>query len=309
VAAEIDDTYAEAFKSIYAEVLITACNRRWLDHAVNAATGNASSTILCDCEAGIDRYVGPGGDESFATPDGRPGAIVQFHVPRFRKDRVEALERSLLVRLSQNVLTCPTASCFNLIDSDPYYKLGRKISFFGDGYQFRDERYGRKVWIIPILGGEFVIDRRFGFRDGLMGGNLWYFGRDVASALEAAERGVAAVHNAPNTIMPFPGGIAGSGSKAGSKYKFTIASTYEDFCPTLREQLGDKSRLPAGVSSVMEIIINGRDLASIAAATQAAIAASVDTPGLLRISAGNYNGRLGKSFIYLLPDRQPPASA
>jgi len=81
--AEVEDTYAEGFRSIYAEVLITARDRRWLDHAVAAATGNASSTILCDCEAGLDRYVGPGGDESFQTPDGRPGAIVQFHVPRF----------------------------------------------------------------------------------------------------------------------------------------------------------------------------------------------------------------------------------
>lgn len=299
--AIIDDTYAEAFKSIYAEVLITARDRTWLDHAIAAATGNASSTIFCDCEAGIDRYVGPGGDTSFATPDGRPGAIVQFHVPRFRKDRVEALERSLLVRLSQNVLTCPTTRCFNLLDTDPYYKLGRKIAFFGDGYQFRAERFGRRVWVIPILGGEFVIDRRFGFRDGLMGGNIWYMGRDEDSALAAAERGVAAVMQMPNVIMPFPGGIAGSGSKAGSRYKFSIASTYEDFCPTLREKLGDKSRLPEGVNSVMEIIINGRDLESISAATQAAIAASVETPGLLRISAGNYGGRLGKSFVYLLP--------
>ncbi len=55
----------------------------------------------------------------------------------------------------------------------------------------------------------------------------------------------------------------------------------------------------------MEIIINGRDLAAIIFATQAAIAAAVDTPGLLRISAGNYGGRLGKSFIYLHPDKQP----
>jgi len=31
----------------------------------------------------------------------------------------------------------------------------------------------------------------------------------------------------------------------------------------------------------------------------------VDTPGLLQISAGNYGGRLGKSFIYLHPDKQP----
>ena len=72
-------------------------------------------------------------------PTAGPGAIVQFHVPRFRKDRVEALERSLLVRISQNVLTCPTAACFNLLDyARPYFKLGRKIAFFGDGYQFRD---------------------------------------------------------------------------------------------------------------------------------------------------------------------------
>src|SRR5215210_7292497 len=116
--AEVEDTYAEAFRSIYAEVLITARDRTWLDHAVRAATGNASSTILCDCEAGLDRYVGPGGDDSFPTPDGRPGAVVQFHVPCFRKDRVEALERSLLVRLSQNVLTCPTTACFNLLETD-----------------------------------------------------------------------------------------------------------------------------------------------------------------------------------------------
>lgn len=304
--AEIEDTFAEAFRSIYAEVLITARDRQWLDHAVNAATGNASSTIMCDCEAGLDRYVGPSGDESFATPDGRPGAVVQFHVPRFRKDRVEALERSLLVRISQNVLTCPTTACFNLLDTNPYYKLGRKLAFFGDGYQFRDIRFGRKVWVVPILGGEFTIDRRFGFRDGLMGGNLWYMGRDLDSALAAAERGTAAVQATKGVIMPFPGGIAASGSKAGSRYKFSIASTYEAFCPTLRNQLGDKSKLPAGVGSVMEIIINGQDLATISDATQAAIAASVDTPGLLKISAGNYGGRLGKSFVYLRPGRNEP---
>ena len=111
MVAKIDDTYAEAFKSLYAEFLITARDRKWLDHAINAVTGNASSSILCDCEAGMDRYVGLGGDQSFKTPDDRPGAIVQLHIPCFRKDQVKALERSALVRISQNILTCPTASC------------------------------------------------------------------------------------------------------------------------------------------------------------------------------------------------------
>ncbi|MCY2968200.1 MAG: formylmethanofuran--tetrahydromethanopterin N-formyltransferase [Planctomycetota bacterium] len=295
--AEIEDTYAEAFRSIYAEFLITARDRTWLNHAISACTGNASSTILCDCEAGLDRYVGPGGDESFTTPDGRPGAIIQVHVPRFRKDRQPALERSLLVRISQNVMTCATCACFNLLDTDPYFKLGRKISFFGDGWQVREVRHDRKVWVIPTLGGEFVIDRRFGFRDGLMGGNLWFLGSTQDAAILAAERAAEAAAKIPVVIQPFPGGIAASGSKAGSKYKFLFASTYEKFCPTLRAKLGDQSGVPAGVASIMEIIINGRDLPTLVAATQAAIAVSVETPGLVKISAGNYGGRLGKSFV------------
>ncbi len=298
--AEIDDTYAEAFRSIFAEVMITARDRIWLDHAIQAATGNASSTILCDCEAALDRYL-----DASETPDGRVGAIVQFHVPRFRKDRVEALTKSLLTRISQNVLTCATTACLNVVENENRIPLGRKLAYFGDGYQFRDLRFGRRVWVVPILGGEFVIERRFCWQDGLMGGNLWLMGRDLDSALAAAEKAVAAVRQVPGAIMPFPGGIAASGSKAGSKYKFMFASTYTEYCPTLREQLGDRSRLPAGVGSIMEIIINGRDLPTIAKATQAAIAAAVNCPGLIRISAGNYGGRLGKSFIYLQPERQP----
>jgi formylmethanofuran--tetrahydromethanopterin N-formyltransferase len=301
--AEIDDTYAEAFRSLYAEVLITAKDRRWLDEAVRAATGNASSTILCDCEAGLDRYVGPGGDESYTTPDGRSGAVVQFHVPRFWKDREQRLERSVLVRVCQNVLTCPTAACFNVLtESEKWFPLGRKLAYFGDGHQFKAERSGRRVYVVPILSGEFVVERRVGWADGLMGGNLWFFGATADGALDAAAKAAAAASAVPGVSLPFPGGVAASGSKAGSKYKFTIASTYAEYCPTLRGKV--ESRLPEGVVSVQEIIINGKDLPTIAAATQKAIAAARDVPDLLRISAGNYGGRLGKSFVYLDPAKQ-----
>lgn len=299
MAAMIEDTYAEAFKSLFVEFLITARDRIWLDHAVAAAVGNASSTILCDCEAGLDRYVGPGSAEPDFTPDGRPGAVVQLHVPRFRKDHKRALEKAALVRISQNVLTCPTASCFNLLETDEYFRMGRKVAYFGDSYQRRIERFGRKMWWIPTLGGEFILDRRLGYAPGLMGGNLWLFGADVDSALAAAEKGTAAVQQTPGVITPFPGGIAASGSKAGSRYRFSIASTYEKYCPALRDVEKAESQVPADVHSIMEIIINGRDLDSISAATQAAIAAARDTRGLVRISAGNYGGRLGKSFVYL----------
>ena len=301
--AVVDDTYAEGFRSIFGEILITARDRKWLDHACAAATGHASSTIMCDCEAGIDRYVGPGGDESFATPDGRPGEIVQFHVPRFRKDRREALERAMMQRISMNVLTCPTTRCFNQIDSEDYFKLGRKIAFFGDGHQKRVERFGRKMWWIPTMGGEFLLDRRYGFQDGIMGGNLWFLGETEDSAIEAAEKAAQACLTSPGTICTFPGGVASSASKAGSRYSFLFASTYEKFCPMLRDELGSDSGVPEGISSIMEIIINGRDLETVAEATYNAIEAAAEIPGLRTISAGNYNGRLGKSFIYLKPER------
>ena len=121
MTAIIDDTYAEAFKSMYSEVLITAINKKWLDHAINAATGNASSSILCDCEAGLDRYVGPGGDESIQTPDGRPGAIIQLHIPKFWKDDV-SIVFSCCIFLSELFSFSPIDECsYSGIES--YLKL------------------------------------------------------------------------------------------------------------------------------------------------------------------------------------------
>jgi len=301
--ALVEDTYAEGFRSIYAEFLVTARDRTWLDHCCHAVTGHASSTIMCDSEAGVSRVL-DGHSPGQETPDGRIGAVIQVHVPRFRKDRQTHLERVLLARIGQNVMTCPTARCFNRLDTDPYFKLGRKVAFFGDGHQFRDERYGTKGWVIPTMGGEFYLSRRFGFGDGVMGGNLWYLATSEDASIDAAERSVQAVNELDDCVLTFPGGIASSASKAGSRYSFLVASTYAEYCPTLKAKLGDQSRVPEGVTSIMEIVINGSSLEAVAKATYAAIDAALDTPGLVRITAGNYGGRLGKSFIYLHPHRQ-----
>jgi|688.fasta_scaffold33387_2 formylmethanofuran--tetrahydromethanopterin N-formyltransferase len=306
--ALVEDTYAEAFRSLYARVLVTARDRKWLLAACQKATGHASSTILCDCEAGIEQIL-DGVSPGQVTPDGRIGALLQFHVPRFRKDRVEHLERVLLARLSQNILTCPTTRCFNALHTDPYFKLGRKIAFFGDGHQFRSEQYGEKGWTIPTLGGEFFLSRRFGYADGIMGGNLWFLATTEDAAIEAADRAAQAADAAPDVITTFPGGVAASASKAGSSYKFLIASTYAEYCPTLKEKLGPQSKVPDGVKSIMEIIVNGSSLEAVAAATYSAISAALSVEGLVRISAGNYGGRLGKSFVYLHPDKHPQTPA
>ena len=295
----VEDTYAEGFRGIYGEVLITAHDDKWLRHCVQAVTGHASSTIMCDCEAGVAQWIPASQAAAHGTPDGRPGAVVQFHVPRFRKDRVEHLEKVMLARISQNVLTCPTTRCFYTLDTDDYFKLGRKIALFGDRHQFRDVRYGEKGWVIPILAGEFFLSRRFGYRDGIMGGNLWFMARNANAGLMAAEQAAIAADACPDVVTTFPGGVASSASKAGSSYDFLIASTYAEYCPTLREKLGDKSKVPPEVHSITEIIVNGKDLDAIKVATREAILAAAKTPDLVRITAGNYGGRLGKSFVHL----------
>ena len=306
MAVPVDDTYAEAFRSLYVEFLITARDRHWLDIAVQNATGHGSSSIMCDCEAGLDRYVGPGGDESFSTPDDRPGAICQLHVPRFWKHRVAALEKALLARVSQNVLTCPTARCFHVYppgEAQHSFRLGRKLAFFGDGFEHVESRYGRDMWVVPTMGGDFCIDRRFGYDDGVMGGNLWFAAESEDKSLDAAEAAVEACLAVPGVITPFPGGIASSGSKAGSRYSFLFASTNDPFCPRLTDQPDVTSQLPEGCRSVMEIIINGRSLDAVSAATQASISAVQEMPGLQLITAGNYDGRLGKSWVWLIPEK------
>ena len=298
----VEDTYAEGFRSVFAEFLITARDRTWLDHCLHAVTGHASSTIMCDSEAGVSRIL-DGQSPGQETPDGRIGGIVQVHVPRFRKDREPHLEKVLLARIGQNVMTCPTARCFNRLDTEKYFKIGRKVAFFGDGHQFRDERYQTKGWVIPTMGGDFYLTRRFGFSDGVMGGNLWFMSNSEDNAILAAEKAAEAVNACDDCVMTFPGGIAASASKAGSKYSFLIASTFAEYCPTLKNSPNVKTLVPEGVESIMEIVINGSNLDSVAKATHAAIDAAMGTPGLIKISAGNYGGRLGKSFIYLHPER------
>ncbi len=300
--AVVEDTYAEGFRSIYAEFLVTARDRTWLDHCCHAVTGHASSTIMCDSEAGVSRIL-DGVTAGQETPDGRIGAVIQVHVPRFRKDRERHLEKVLLARIGQNVMTCPTARCFNRLETESYFKLGRKVAFFGDGFQKREQRHGTKGWVIPTMGGDFYLTRRFGFRNGVMGGNLWFMSDSEDNSILAAERAAEAVNQCDDTVLTFPGGVAASASKAGSRYNFLIASTYAEYCPVLRGHPDVESRVPAGVESIMEIVINGSSLEAVAHATHAAIDAANGTPGLVRVSAGNYGGRLGKSFIYLRRDR------
>jgi len=288
--AEIEDTFAEIFEMWVSRVLITAENEKWALKAAEVATGFASSIIGSPTEAGIERLIPP--EE---TPDGRVGALVQFY-HHTRSD----LKRQMIARIGQCVMTCPTTAAFNALGGAARkLKVGRSLRFFGDGFQKLDELYGRMVWRIPVMEGEFIVENSFGVKKGVAGGNFFIMARNQKSGLAAAEAAVEAIRrNVRDVIMPFPGGICRSGSKVGSlKYKIP-ASTNHLYCPTLKGKLSE-SRVPDGVNTIYEIVINGLNLESVKAAMAEGIKAAVNVPGVVKISAGNYEGRLGAFKVYL----------
>ncbi|MDZ5458227.1 formylmethanofuran--tetrahydromethanopterin N-formyltransferase [Azohydromonas lata] len=287
----VDDGFAEAFPMKGTRLLITAHNLAWARHAAVAATGFATSVIACGCEAAIERELAP--EEA---PDGRAGVSVLIF-SMSGKELAKQVER----RVGQCVLTCPTTAVYAGIDEGEAIALGKNLRFFGDGWQVSKVIDGRRYWRVPVMDGEFVAQETTAVVKGVGGGNLLLVARDVDAALAAAETAVAAMRAVPNVIMPFPGGVVRSGSKVGSKYKTLPASTNDAFCPSLAG-LSPRSDLAPGQDCVMEIVIDGLTEADVAAAMRAglhaATARGVDS-GLLRITAGNYGGKLGPFHFHL----------
>ncbi len=285
---EIVDTFAEAFTMRSARIIITAVSPRWAREAALKLTGFATSVIGCKCEAGIERVLEPS-----ETPDGRPGVSILLMV--MGKDE---LGKRLIERIGQTVLTCPTTACFDgLPDAPDRVRVGSGLRFFGDGFQSSKVIAGRRYWRVPVMEGEFLVQEDFGMVKCVGGGNFLILARDAGRALAAAEAAVDRIAGTAGVILPFPGGVVRSGSKVGARTSKTmIASTNDAYCPTLRAVTA--SELPAGVNSVLEIVLNGLDAEAISRAMRVGIdAACVD--GVVAITAGNYGGKLGPHHFHL----------
>jgi formylmethanofuran--tetrahydromethanopterin N-formyltransferase len=283
----VNDEFAEAFPMTAARVIVTADTPAWAEVAARTMSGYATSVIGCDAEVGIERILEP--DD---TPDGRPGvAVLAFAFSR------DALEKALANRVGQCVMTCPTSACYNgLPVGEKTITVGGRLRFFGDGKQISKRLEGKRYWRIPVMDGEFTCEETFGTTKGVAGGNLILLGRDGATTLRAAEAAVAAIRTLPDVILPFPGGIARSGSKVGSKYKALRASTNTAYAPTLRGTC--PTELPAEVECAYEVVIDGLTLEAVERATAVGVRAAAG-PGIVQITAGNYGGKLGPFPIRL----------
>jgi formylmethanofuran--tetrahydromethanopterin N-formyltransferase len=281
----IDDTFAEAFAMRGTRLIITAHNLTWARQAAISMTGFATSVIGCGVEAGIERELGAG-----ETPDGRPGVAVLL----FAVSSAE-LSKQLERRVGQCVLTSPTSAVFSGIAAGRPLPLGKTLRYFGDGHQTSKVIGGRRYWRVPVMDGEFLAEDTAAMSDAIGGGNFLILSTGTSQALAAAEAAIGSMRRVSGAIMPFPGGVARSGSKVGSKYKALVASTNQAFCPTLRASVD--SELGRDIECVLEIVIDGLTEEAVRNSMQAglrAVCALGASGGIRRLSAGNYGGKLGK---------------
>jgi formylmethanofuran--tetrahydromethanopterin N-formyltransferase len=194
-------------------------------------------------------------------------------------------------------MTCPTTAVFDgWPNAEKRIACGKHIRFFGDGYQKSKLIGNRRYWRIPVMDGEFAVIDELGLGQGVAGGNIILQALRGDAALRAARRTSEALAPLAGIITPFPGGVARSGSKVGSRYKTLKASTADAYCPTLRGRV--PTNLHPDANCAYEIVIDGIDEGAVAAAMSKAIEAAAG-PGVVRIGAGNYGGKLGKFQFHL----------
>ena len=115
--------------------------------------------------------------------------------------------------------------------------------------------------------------------------------------MDAGKKALKAISQIEGTITPFH--ICSAGSKPETNYPWIGPTTNHPYCPSLKQKLGNASKAPENVNYIPEIVINGVSMQAVKEAMKAGIEAALSVDGVLKISAGNYSGKLGDYKIYL----------
>jgi len=285
----VEDTFFEYFSGMYIRALITAEDELTVKQAAYDSTSTPSA-VIGRVEAGVEKFVG-----SDETPDGRPGAIVQYWLT----DDIEKFEKELSYRIRQDILVKPFTRVFSITEN-PVGAIGMmdKVGHCGDGYEWEFEEFGRKMINVPIAVPDFQIESELKYAKGIMGGNFWYMCNTKNAVLEAGRIILDVIDNIDGVCAPF--GICAAASKPDTKFPWIGPSTNHPYCPSLKDVLGDESKVPEGVKYIPEIVINAIDEESMNLAIKSAIDAIIDIEGVVKISAGNFDGKLGEYTANLL---------
>ena len=284
----IEDTFCETFTVRIARILVTSVNRKWALESAFETKGLGRSATIPPSEASIECEAKP--KES---PDGRPGFVIQV-IDR----KLEQLQHWLIVRMRKGIIPYPKTNVFDALPREMAEESvdvkGTIVQTFGDGFEEEAETFGRKVFKIPRMDGWFHVERKFGIAKGVAGGMFLILAESDESALKAAERAVKAIQTVPYVVGKF----ASSGTKVGGKrYKDAIATTNDAYCPSLAPSKG--SKLPRNVRCVYEVIVSGLRLEDVKRAMKISVENATRVRGVLKITATNYGGTLGRGKIFL----------
>jgi formylmethanofuran--tetrahydromethanopterin N-formyltransferase len=214
-----------------------------------------------------------------------------------KKNGKEVLEIQAAKRIRQGILVVPSSRVYNALDSVDKIDWMYRVGHCGDGYETTEDAFGRRMINVPIMMGGFLIEREAGVGRGIMGGNLWFLCESEKAALSACDASEEAMKKVDGVVLSFRDGCS-AGSKAGGSFSHIGPTTYHNYCPTLHGTVSDH-KVPAGVTAIPEVIINGMTLESVKAAMKAAIGAVSRIEGVRTVSAGNYGGKLGRHQIRL----------
>jgi formylmethanofuran--tetrahydromethanopterin N-formyltransferase len=294
--AEIEDTYAEAFAGIFCRVIVTADDERTLRSAAEDSTATPS-VVIGRVEGGVEKWLSEN-----ETPDQRKGVILQFWGQINPKtplaDSLKKFETELSYRIRQDILVKSFMAVFDALpNAEGKLDMMTRVGHCGDGYEWVEKRHGREVIVVPLMVPDFIIERYLGYARGVMGANFWVLCKTKEALKKAGEKALEAIHKINGVVTPFD--VCSAGSKTETRFPWIGPTTNHQYCPSLKVRLGKASMVPEGVRYIPEIVINGISMESVKEATKAGIEAVLNVDGVVRISAGNYGGKLGEFKIHL----------
>jgi len=293
----IEDTYAEAFDGLYVRIMVTADDEETLKKAAEDATATPSG-VIGRLDSGIEKWL-----SQKEAPDKREGAILQFWKGLGKgkplENIMERFEKELSYRIRQDVLVKPFTAVFDALSVKPEGKMDmmERVGHCGDGFEWEKQLYGRNMIVVPIMVPDFLIERYIGYARGISGGNFWMMCRTKKAVMEAGKTALEAIGKVEGVITPFD--VCSAGSKTETKFPLIGPTTNHPYCPSLKERLGRDSLVSEGVKYIPEIVVNGISMQAVKDAMKAGIEAALAVDGVVKISAGNYEGKLGKYKIYL----------
>lgn len=295
---KIDDTFIEAFSGLFCRIIVTADDVETLCRAASDATATPS-VVIGRTEGGVERYL-----SSEETPDSRVGALLQLwgelNPKKTFTESLEKFEKELSYRIRQDILVKPFTAVYDALpEAEGKMDMMERVGHCGDGYEWTETRHGRKVIVVPLMVPDFVIEHYIGYGRGVMGGNFWLMCTTKEALKEAGAKALDAIHDVEGVVTTFD--VCSAGSKPETNFPQIGPTTNHYFCPSLKDRLGKDSKVPDSVGYIAEIVYDAVSVDALKQATKVGIEAVLDVDGVVRVSAGNYGGKLGQ---YQIPLRE-----